>query len=61
MCDICRQSPCSSRCPNAPDPSAEYICDGCGYGIYDGETYVQFGEERYCEECVSNARKFAGW
>ena len=30
MCMICGQSPCDSRCPNAPDPPAVYTCAHCG-------------------------------
>ena len=31
MCDICRQTPCHPRCPNAPEPKPEYLntTDGC--------------------------------
>ena len=30
MCDVCRQSPCDPRCPNAPEPEAVYKCRNCG-------------------------------
>lgn len=41
MCDICRQVPCHTHCPNYIPPHAKLICDICGYGIYPGDTYIE--------------------
>lgn len=60
MCVECgRTFGCSSSCPNAPEPDAVYICDGCGYGIYDGDFYWEFDEKKYCETCVDDVRGVA--
>lgn len=60
MCDICRQSPCASNCPNAPDPIIVYICDGCGSPIYEGDEYYHLMDgNKYCEECIREARETA--
>lgn len=59
MCDICRQTPCASMCPNAPEPSVFARCSECGAKIYDGEDYYEIINEYICEDCVSNAHKIA--
>ena len=59
MCDMCRQSPCDSRCPNAPDPPTVFICSGCGQSIYDGDDYWDVLGEQYCEDCIARMRKEA--
>ena len=59
MCDICRQSPCASQCPNAPEPKSVFICSGCGGNIYDGEYYYDVLGEQFCEECMDGAKKEA--
>lgn len=58
MCNECRQYPCSSRCPNAP----EHIvcnCIHCDGEIYRGETYYDIDGEPWCEDCVKSARTCA--
>lgn len=59
MCDICRQTPCASLCPNAPEPSVFTRCSECGDKIYDGDVYYEIINEYFCEDCVDNARKTA--
>ena len=59
MCELCRQHPCSSRCPNAPDPPAVFICSGCGQEIYEGEDYWDIMGEQFCEDCIDEARRIA--
>ena len=54
MCSICRCDPCDPRCPNAPDPKPKYTCSGCGYGIYDGDQYLDNGETKICRECLED-------
>lgn len=56
MCDICGRTPCDSRCPNAPDPDAIFICKWCHEPIAIGEEYLEFGGDYYhLEECASDA------
>lgn len=59
MCDICRQTPCSSRCPNAPSPRVFAMCGECGYPIEDGEEYYEILNEPICKDCVRRARQIA--
>ena len=58
-CDICLQSPCHPRCPNAADPPAVFVCSGCGRDIYDGDDYWDIMGEQFCERCVDAARGVA--
>ena len=55
MCDICRQSPCDSRCPNAPDPPVAYECIHCDAEIYEGDSYYDIDGEPWCENCIKDA------
>ena len=59
MCDICRQTPCHPRCPEAPEPDAIYICECCGDGIYAGDGYYDFLDGIWCEECVREQYRIA--
>lgn len=59
MCEICLHSPCLSRCPNAPEPLAVYICSGCGKSITDGEDYVDLMGEQWCLNCIHDNTKVA--
>lgn len=59
MCSICRQTPCSSRCPNAPEPLVFGRCVKCKTKIYDGDDYYNIDGEYYCEDCIDNCRKTA--
>ena len=59
MCEVCRRSPCDSRCPNAPEPRSVFICSGCGHDIYEGEDYWDIMGEQFCEKCIHNARGVA--
>lgn len=58
MCDICLQSPCHSRCPNA-DPPIYGHCEICGDPIYDQEMFYELDEHIYCESCVFDGYKTA--
>ena len=54
MCDVCRQNPCSPRCPNADEPKAYHYCSYCGEGIYEGEKYIKNDDDKYIHyECPS--------
>ncbi len=59
MCDVCRQSPCDPRCPNAPEPQSVFICSGCGDPIYDGDDYYEIMGEQFCQNCIDDARRVA--
>nr|DAI50001.1 MAG TPA: Rubredoxin loop, ELECTRON TRANSPORT [Caudoviricetes sp.] len=51
MCAECRQIPCDPRCPNAPDPDPDYICDRCGEPVYDNLYYEMDNGGRECPNC----------
>ena len=61
MCDICLQTPCHPRCPNAPEPEEipVFVCSGCSREILDGEDYWEILGEQWCEECIDKARQTA--
>lgn len=54
MCALCRQNPCDSRCPNAPEPTPITICISCEEGIYRDDKYLDLPEGAICEECVGS-------
>lgn len=54
MCDVCRQSPCDPRCPNAPDPPTVYTCEHCGEPIVEGDEYVDVDGDYYHLECFED-------
>lgn len=54
MCDICRQTPCHSRCPNAPEPKPVKRCCLCGEGIYEGDEYLITTDGCVCKDCLGD-------
>lgn len=52
MCDICGQTPCDHRCPNAPEPTPVYTCAWCGEPILDGECYYALRGREYHSDCL---------
>ena len=62
MCEICRQIPCHSRCPNYKPPKASHYCSICGEGIYEGEEYIE-NQDGECihYECVQGIRQLLEW
>lgn len=59
MCEICRQTPCSCRCPNYV-PKSKIKCSVCGDEITNGEEYIVNDNDEYAHwECVDLARKLA--
>ena len=54
MCEICRQTPCNSRCPNAPEPEPVEKCLKCGDGIYQGDGYFDGPDGPICENCMED-------
>ena len=59
MCDVCRQTPCASACPNAPEPPIFARCHNCGTKIYDGDDYYNINDEYWCEDCIEERHKTA--
>ena len=59
MCEICRQYPCHSSCPNAPDPPVFAVCYSCGTEILYGDDYYDVCGNVYCEDCIDEFRKTA--
>lgn len=54
MCSECLQSPCHSRCPNAPEPKAIHICEYCGEGIVEGEEFIEYNGDYYHADCIKD-------
>ena len=54
MCRICRHTPCSPSCPNAPEPKGIHRCIKCGYEIFEGDKYLEYDGEIVCEDCISD-------
>lgn len=59
MCDMCWQTPCHPRCPNAPEPPVIHNCIHCGVKICAGNDYYNIDGEPWCEDCIKNARTYA--
>lgn len=58
MCEICRQTPCHPRCPNAKH-TVVCECNECGADIYEGETMYKLSDMYFCEDCVNRGKKDA--
>ena len=54
MCEICRQTPCHPRCPNAPEPKPVKRCCLCGEGIYEGDEYLITTDGCVCKDCLED-------
>lgn len=52
MCEICGQTPCHPRCPNAPEPEPVHICILCSEGIFAGDKFYESDDGPVCEECM---------
>lgn len=59
MCEVCRQHPCDSRCPNAPEEPVYGVCEACGDYIYVGDEFYQIGLHDFCVSCVENNKTTA--
>lgn len=47
--------------PDIYDRPPRLFCDICGEGIYDGEEYYDInGDITLCENCMNEARRYAG-
>lgn len=61
MCEICRQTPCHPRCPNAPEPKPVEMCCLCDEGIYEGDEYLNTTDGRtWQKEDEAEAKKESG-
>lgn len=60
MCEICRQTPCASRCPAADGPELFGECVMCEEKIYEGEECYVIDGDIFCEECIRKCHKIAG-
>lgn len=56
MCAVCRKNPCDSRCPNAEEPKSIYTCEWCEEPIYEGDKYMDSGEESIKRKVVLHLR-----
>lgn len=54
MCSVCMSRPCHPRCPNAPEPKPVHTCDKCGYGIFEGDKFLDGPEGYICKECIDD-------
>lgn len=54
MCEMCLQTPCDPRCPNAPELKEVHICVKCFEGIYSGEKCFNGPDGYICERCIDD-------
>jgi len=54
MCSVCLSTPCRSGCPNAQDAVPVYTCSLCGYGIFEGDRYLDVPKGCICESCLED-------
>lgn len=54
MCEICVQTPCTSRCPNASEKKLFFSCSECGEQIYEGYEYFDSKVGAICKECMED-------
>ena len=52
VCTECRQSPCSSGCPNCEPEKSIYICANCSEAIYEGDKYMEIDNRHFHKECI---------
>ena len=52
MCEVCGQSPCHPRCPNAPEPEPLGRCEVCDEPIFDWEDRWKINGVYYCDKCI---------
>lgn len=58
MCDVCMQTPCDYRCPNAALAQPVLLCECCGGEIYEGEIYYECVDGMdLCEACFDRWRE----
>lgn len=51
MCVECRQIPCNSKCPNAPNPKVRGYCQQCGKELReDYEYYIDNNDNKFCSD-----------
>lgn len=54
MCVECRQIPCNSKCPNAPNPKVRGYCQQCGEELREDYEYYtdEIGNIFCSEDCA---------
>lgn len=52
MCEVCRQTPCHPRCPNAAEPTPVHTCGWCKEPIFEGEEYMETPDGPVCKDCI---------
>ena len=62
MCEICRQSPCNSRCPNYEESEiSNLICDICGEYIFRNEEYISRKKLYAHLDCFDSPNEVLDW
>ena len=55
MCQECGYYPCHTRCPNAKELKALFMCDECGLDITELDDYVTLpGKRHYHLDCLGD-------
>lgn len=62
ICDICRQTPCSPRCPNYVETNKLEACSICKDWIVKGDKYI-VNDDSMCAhlDCLENVTDLAKW
>lgn len=64
ICDICKSTPCKTRCPNYKTMKTNYYCSICEEGIQNGEEYLVNDSGKHAHwECFSviGSRELVKW
>ena len=57
MCEICKQTPCLSMCPNYAPQKTHCYCSVCNYGSLPGEQYIKNDFDEYAHiDCVNTTK-----
>lgn len=62
LCEICKQTPCHSLCPNYIPKHTNCYCSSCGQEICDGEEYIENPDGEYMHfDCFRSIRSLLEW
>lgn len=61
MCEICLHDPCVPGCPNYQEQRCVFRCSICGYGITEGEEYIENGGDIIHFDCIPSLRWLLNW
>lgn len=56
MCEICKQSPCPSGCPNADEPKSAKLCAWCDGELFVGDDIYKVNGEDICTDCIESCK-----